>query len=223
MRLITSKRLPAKEAAFFSLDLGQLTAGAVICGCDEAGRGSGAAEVYVGAVILRPDRPIPGLADSKKISALKRESLSEEIKQHALSWSIATASVDEIEKLNILGATLMAMKRAVEGLEIRPDRTLVDGNHAPRLGMPVQAIVRGDETVPVISAASILAKVARDRAMARYHIEYPQYGFDVHKGYLTKRHTEALRKYGPCLIHRRTYAPVRELLSRDDKRQGSLL
>jgi ribonuclease HII len=184
----------------------------VIAGVDEAGRGAGAAEVYVGAVILNPERHIEGLADSKKLTKKKREALSEEIKLQALSWCIATASAEEVDRLNVLQASLLAMKRAVEGLSVRPDRVYVDGNHAPKLNIPTVAIVRGDETVPSISAASILAKVARDRAMLHHHHCYPAYGFDIHKGYLTKLHLEALLRHGPCPIHRKTYAPVRALL-----------
>ncbi|MBF0557643.1 MAG: ribonuclease HII [Nitrospirae bacterium] len=180
----------------------------IVCGCDEAGRGAGAAEVYVGAVILNPERPIEGLADSKKLSPQRREILSEEIKLFALSWCIEKASLDEIERLNVLHATLLAMKRAVEGLKIRPQRVLVDGNHAPDLDLPVEAIIKGDDKVPAISAASILAKVARDQAMVEYHKLYPEYGFDVHKGYFTREHMAALHKYGPCHIHRRTYSPI---------------
>jgi ribonuclease HII len=181
------------------------------CGCDEAGRGAGAAEVYAGAVILNPERPIEGLADSKKLSARRREALSEEIKLYALSWCIRKASLQEIERLNILHATLLAMKRAVEGLELKPLRVLVDGNHTPDLDMPVEAVIKGDDKIPAISAASILAKVARDRAMVEYNLLYPEYGFDVHKGYFTSEHMEALRKYGPCPIHRRTFAPIRQM------------
>ncbi|MBF0507085.1 MAG: ribonuclease HII [Nitrospirae bacterium] len=181
------------------------------CGCDEAGRGSCAAEVYVGAVVLDPKRPIEGLADSKKLSARKREVLSEEIKLYALSWCIEKASLEEIERLNVLHATLLAMKRAVEGLSVKPGRVFIDGNHVPKLSVPVEAIVRGDETIPAISAASILAKVARDHAMVEYHRLYPEYGFDVHKGYFTKDHREALCKHGPCPIHRVTYAPIRQM------------
>jgi ribonuclease HII len=144
------------------------------CGCDEAGRGAGAAEVYVGAVVLNPERPIEGLADSKKLSSRKREALSEEIKLYALSWCIRTASLEEIERLNVLHATLLAMKRAVEGLKIRPQRVLVDGNHVPDLDIPVEAIIKGDDKVPAISAASILAKVARDQAMVECHRLYPE-------------------------------------------------
>lgn len=182
------------------------------CGCDEAGRGAGAAEVYAGAVILDPQRPITGLADSKKLTARRREALSDEIKQKALSWCIAKASLEEIEKLNILHASLLAMKRAVEGLNVRPGKVLVDGNHLPRLEMPAEAIIKGDDTVPAISAASILAKVARDRAMVEYDRLFPVYGFSVHKGYFTKDHMQALRQFGPCPIHRKTFGPIRELL-----------
>jgi len=182
------------------------------CGCDEAGRGSGAAEVYVGAVILNPEHPIEGLADSKKLPAWRREALSEEIKLYALSWCISTASLEEIEKLNVLHATLLAMKRAVEGLSMRPQKVLVDGNHLPAFDIPAEAIVKGDDKIPAISAASILAKVARDKAMVEYHKLYPEYGFDVHKGYFTREHLAALHKYGPCPIHRRTYGPVCQTL-----------
>lgn len=183
----------------------------MLCGCDEAGRGAGAGEVYVGAVILDSACPIQGLADSKKLTARKREILSEEIRLHALAWSIEKACVEEIEKFNVLHATLRAMKRAVESLHIRPHRVLVDGNRAPELCIPVEAIVKGDAKIPSISAASILAKVARDRAMVEYHRLYPEYGFDVHKGYLTKEHLEALRLYGPCPIHRRSFYGVMTL------------
>jgi ribonuclease HII len=183
----------------------------VECGCDEAGRGAAAAEVYVAAVILNPDHMIEGLADSKKLSACRRDILNEEIRLHALSWSIDKASVEEVERFNVLQATLLAMKRAVEGLKVRPDRVLVDGNRKPNLKIPVEAIVKGDAKIPAISAASILAKVARDRAMAEYHHLYPEYGFDIHKGYLTRRHIEALRKHGPCPIHRKSFFGVMTL------------
>jgi ribonuclease HII len=181
------------------------------CGCDEAGRGAAAAEVYVAAVILNPDHTIKGLADSKKLSAHKRDILNEEIRLYALSWYIDKASVEEVERLNVLQATLLAMRRAVEGLKVRPDRVLVDGNRKLNLEIPVEAIVKGDAKIPAISAASILAKVARDRAMVEYHHLYPEYGFDVHKGYLTKRHMEALRKHGPCPIHRKSFFGVMTL------------
>lgn len=183
----------------------------VECGCDEAGRGAAAAEVYVAAVILNPGHTIKGLADSKKLSARKRDILNEEIRLYALSWCIDKASVEEVERLNVLQATLLSMKRAVEGLKVRPDRVLVDGNCKPKLEIPVEAIVKGDAKIPAISAASILAKVARDRAMVEYHRLYPEYGFDIHKGYLTKGHIEALRKHGPCPIHRKSFFGVMTL------------
>jgi ribonuclease HII len=183
----------------------------VECGCDEAGRGAAAAEVYVAAVILNPDHTIKGLADSKKLSARKRDILNQEIRLYALSWCIDKASVEEVERFNVLQATLLAMKRAVEGLKVRPDRVLVDGNRKPNLKIPVEAIVKGDAKIPAISAASILAKVARDRAMIEYHRLYPEYGFDIHKGYLTKGHIEALRKHGPCPIHRKSFFGVMTL------------
>ncbi|MDA8083678.1 MAG: ribonuclease HII [Nitrospiraceae bacterium] len=194
----------------------------VIAGVDEAGRGAGAAEVFVGAVILNPSRPIIGLADSKKLTAAKRERLYDEIVLHALSWCVATASLEEVETLNVLHATLRAMKRAVEGLAVKPERVLVDGNHAPRLSVPVLPVIKGDALIQQISAASILAKVSRDRAMTEYHRTYPDYGFAAHKGYLTRKHLEALRRHGPCPIHRKTYAPIRELLVAGKQVQGSI-
>ncbi len=192
-----------------------------MCGCDEVGRGAGAGELYAGAVILDSSRPIAGLADSKKLSAGKREKLSGEIKACALDWRIGKASVEEVDRLNVLYASLLAMERAIRGLKVKPGKILVDGNRRPEIpGIPVFAIVRGDATVAAISAASILAKVARDEAMLECHSLYPQYGFDLHKGYLTKKHLEALRQYGPCPIHRRTYAPIRELLDLRKREDG---
>lgn len=184
------------------------------CGVDEVGRGAACSEIYVGACILDPRNSIEGLRDSKKLSPKRREALVEEIKQKALCWNIATASLEEIETLNVLNATLLAMKRAVEGLRIRPDRVFVDGNKLPVLDIPAEAIIKGDDLIPSISAASILAKVARDRVMVDWHKVYPQYGFDKHKGYLTKEHLDALQLYGPCPIHRKTYAPIRKLLEK---------
>ncbi len=204
------------------LDFGPACAGGpgepVECGCDEAGRGSAAAEVYVCAVILDPARPIEGLADSKLLTAGRREELAREIKLKALCWRIEKASLEEIEKLNVLHATLLAFERAVRGLRVRPGRVLIDGNRSPKMpGMQVQSIIKGDRYVPAISAASIMAKVARDEAMAGYHLLYPGYGFDVHKGYLTKEHLQALSRLGPCPIHRKTYRPVEILIeSRDE-------
>lgn len=191
----------------------------IVCGCDEAGRGSAIAEIFCGAVILDPERPITGLADSKKLSPKRRDALFDEIREKASAWCIATASLYDIERYNVLGATLLAMKRAVEGLALRPDKVLVDGNRAPNLDMEVETIIKGDATIAEISAASILAKVARDRAMMEYHRLYPHYRIDLHKGYLTKAHMEALRTYGPSEIHRSTFSPIRQLLS---AKQGEL-
>lgn len=180
---------------------------------DEAGRGPLAGPVFAAAVVLDPDRPIAGLADSKKLSARRRESLAWAIRERSRAWAVAEASVSEIDRLNILQATLLAMKRAVAQLPVRPDQVLVDGTHCPALDLPMRAIVRGDALVPEISAASILAKTARDAAMRELHREYPQYGFDRHKGYPTEQHLAALHAHGPCAAHRRSYAPVREALT----------
>jgi ribonuclease HII len=184
----------------------------VECGCDEAGRGSGIGEIFAGAVILDPLNPIEGLRDSKKLSANKRDFLTLLIKQRALAWSIAVATLEEIEELNVHHASLLAMKRAIEGLTMNPDRVYIDGMHVPVLQFPVEAIIRGDDKIPGISAASIIAKVTRDKAMVAYHQVYPEYGFDKHKGYLTPQHLAALAKYGPCPIHRKTYGPIAALL-----------
>lgn len=184
----------------------------MICGVDEAGRGPLAGPVFAAAVVLDPARPIAGLADSKKLSTRTRERLAAEIRERALAWAIASASVEEIDELNILQATLLAMRRAVEGLGMAPSEVLVDGNRSPILSFPVRAIVRGDATVPAISAASILAKTARDAEMLHLHERYPQYGLDRHKGYGTEVHLAALKAHGPAPFHRRTFAPVRDCL-----------
>ncbi len=186
----------------------------LVCGVDEAGRGPLAGPVYAAAVILDAGKPIAGLADSKQIAARRRLALSREIQAHAAAWAIASASVEEIDKLNILQASLLAMRRAVERLAVRPQEVLVDGLHCPRLGnmMVVRAVVRGDATIAAISAASILAKVARDDEMLALHRLHPQYGFDRHKGYPTAAHLAALRAHGVCAAHRRSFAPVRALL-----------
>ncbi len=187
--------------------------GVIECGCDEAGRGSAVAEVYAGAVILDPEHPIEGLADSKTLTAARREELARQIKLNALCWAIEKATLEEVEKLNVLHATLLAFERAVHSLSIKPGRVLIDGDKAPRMpDVQVLTIIKGDQQVPAISAASILAKVARDEAMAEYHKIYPGYGFDVHKGYLTKGHLQALSRLGPCPIHRKTYGPVEKLI-----------
>jgi ribonuclease HII len=183
-----------------------------VAGVDEAGRGPLAGAVYAAAVILDPARPIEGLNDSKKLTARRREALFELIQVQARAWCIATASREEIDRLNILQASLLAMQRAVAGLGIVPARVLVDGNRAPSFPCPAQAIVGGDALEPAISAASILAKVARDRSMLELHACYPQYGFDKHKGYPTAEHLAALAEHGPCPEHRISFAPVRRLL-----------
>lgn len=186
--------------------------GVTMAGVDEAGRGPLAGAVYAAAVILDPARPIDGLADSKVLTAVRREALAIEIQEYALSWCVASASVDEIDSLNILRATLLAMQRAVEGLAHAPQVAMVDGNQAPKLRCTVQTVIKGDALVPAISAASILAKTARDADLLRLHTQYPQYGFDQHKGYGTALHLTRLREHGPCAEHRRSFAPVRELL-----------
>lgn len=183
----------------------------MICGIDEAGRGPLAGPVFAAAVILDPARPIEGLADSKKLSARRRERLALEIRTNSLAWSIASASVEEIDRINILQATLLAMARAVEGLGMAPTEVLVDGNRCPSVDHPVRAIVGGDATVAEISAASILAKTARDAEMMRLHEQYPQYGFDRHMGYGTAVHLAALRCHGAAPCHRRSFAPVRQV------------
>ena len=184
----------------------------LVAGVDEAGRGPLAGPVVAAAVILDELKPIRGLKDSKVLTALKRERLFDEIHAKALCLSIAQASVEEIDTLNILQATMLAMKRAVEGLRLRPNKVLVDGNRLPQLRIQAEAIVRGDAKVKAISAASILAKVHRDRLCLELHREHPQYGFDGHKGYSTPEHLAALRAHGACPHHRRSFAPVRETL-----------
>ena len=184
----------------------------LVAGVDEAGRGPLAGPVVAAAVILDDLRPIQGLADSKKLSARRREALFDEIRAKALCCSIAQASVEEIDELNILQATLLAMRRAVMGLRLPPKLVLVDGNRLPVLDIRAEAIVKGDDKVPAISAASILAKVTRDRWCLEYHQQFPQYGFDQHKGYGTADHLAALRLHGPCPQHRRTFRPVTDLL-----------
>jgi ribonuclease HII len=187
-----------------------------VAGVDEAGRGPLAGPVVAAAVILDDLQPIRGLADSKALTALKRERLFDEIRARALCCSVAQASVEEIDRLNILQATMLAMRRAVDGLRLTPHRVVVDGNRVPVLPMPVAAVVKGDAKVAAISAASILAKVTRDRLCAELHARFPHYGFDGHKGYPTPEHLAALRAHGPCPEHRRSYAPVRACLSAGD-------
>ena len=184
----------------------------LVAGVDEAGRGPLAGPVVAAAVILDQRHPIQGLADSKKLTALRRERLFDEIRAKALCCSIAEASVEEIDRLNILQATLVAMRRAVAGLRLKPSKVLVDGNRLPTLDVLAEAIVGGDALVPAISAASILAKVHRDRWCLTLDQQYPQYGFAQHKGYGTAAHLAALRAHGPCAQHRTSFRPVAELL-----------
>ncbi len=180
----------------------------LVAGVDEAGRGPLAGPVVAAAVILDELYPIAGLADSKKLTATRREALFDEIRAKALCCSIAQASVEEIDRLNILQATLLAMRRAVLGLRLKPAMALVDGNRLPRLDVPAEAIVKGDALVPAISAASILAKVYRDRWCVQADAQYPEYGFALHKGYGTAAHVAALQAHGPCPLHRQSFAPV---------------
>lgn len=182
-----------------------------LCGVDEAGRGPLAGPVTAAAVMLDPERPINGLRDSKKLSAVARERLADEIRQHAVAWCVAEASVAEIDQLNILQATMLAMQRAVAGLGRPPDEVMVDGNRCPNWTWRSQAVVKGDDKVAAIAAASILAKTARDQYMCRLHDDYPAYGFAKHMGYGTAAHLAALKAHGACPQHRRSFAPVKSL------------
>ena len=184
----------------------------MICGVDEAGRGPLAGPVYAAAVILDPRYTISGIRDSKQLTAKARTALALEIKAHARSWSLGCASVEEIDALNILQASLLAMRRAVEGLSLAPVQVLVDGLHCPNIFFPVRAIVKGDSSVMEIGAASILAKTERDAHMHLLHQKHGYYGFDQNKGYPTREHIAALRRHGACVEHRRSFAPVREVL-----------
>ncbi len=184
----------------------------VICGVDEAGRGPLAGAVFAAAVILDPARPIEGLRDSKKLTEVRRNVLAEQIKAKALAWSIAHCSESEIDTLNILQASMLAMRRAIEGLKVAPTLALIDGNRCPVMPIRSEAIVKGDDKIPAISAASILAKTARDASLMALHEQYPHYGFDQHKGYPTALHLERLRMHGVSPVHRKSYAPVRELI-----------
>lgn len=204
-----SRKSSAADSGTVQLPLGFDRPG-LVAGVDEAGRGPLAGPVVAAAVILDELQPIAGLNDSKKLSPKRREALFDEIRAKALACCIAEASVEEIDRLNILHATMLAMRRAVEGLRLKPAKVLVDGNRVPVLRIPAEAIVGGDAKVQAISAASILAKVHRDRLCLALHEAHPQYGFAVHKGYPTAAHVQALRAHGPCAEHRRSYAPVRE-------------
>ncbi len=195
----------------------------LICGVDEAGRGPLAGAVYAAAVILDPARPIPGLRDSKKLSARHRERLAGEIRTHALAWAVASASVEEIEQLNILHASLLAMQRAILGLAPAAELALIDGNRCPKLPIPARAIVKGDDSEACISAASILAKTERDQEMRQLAEIYPMYGFERHSGYPTAAHLAALETFGPCPVHRKHFGPVqrsRLRCSADESPQG---
>jgi ribonuclease HII len=185
-----------------------IVAARLVAGVDEAGRGPLAGPVVAAAVILNPDAPIDGLADSKVLSAVRREVLAAAIRGRALAWCVALADVAEIDGLNILGATMLAMRRAVEGLAPSPDEALIDGNRCPPLACRARAIVKGDRDVASISAASILAKTARDAMLIELDARYPAYGFARHKGYPTPDHLAALARFGPCPAHRRSFAPV---------------
>jgi len=187
-------------------------AGELVCGVDEAGRGPLAGAVYAAAVILDPSNPIDGLRDSKKLTEARRDLLADEIKAKSRAWSIAFCTEAEIDELNILQASMLAMRRAVESLKIVPTLALIDGNRCPVMPVRSEAIVKGDDKVPAISAASILAKTARDASLMLLHCQYPQYGFDQHKGYPTALHLERLRLHGISPVHRKSYAPVRALL-----------
>ncbi len=184
----------------------------LVAGVDEVGRGPLCGPVVTAAVILDPLRPIQGLNDSKKLTEARREKLFDEIRDKALAWCIGRAEVEEIDRLNILQATMLAMQRAIEGLHIQPRLALIDGNRCPKLAVPSAPVIQGDAKVPAIAAASILAKVSRDREMAALELIYPGYGLAGHKGYPTPAHLAALRRLGPTPIHRRSFAPVRALL-----------
>lgn len=189
----------------------------LICGVDEAGRGPLAGPVTAAAVILDPARPIAGLKDSKKLTPARRQQLAEDIRKHALAWAVAWADLDEIARLNILHASMLAMQRAVEALRPGADEAWIDGNRCPALAIPCRAIVKGDALEPAISAASILAKTARDQEMARLADIHPEYGFERHSGYPTPDHLAALKRHGPSPVHRLAFGPVKKLLQAHEK------
>jgi ribonuclease HII len=215
---MSSKHLPLKKTAKKLLHAKQVVLTwdnpGLMAGVDEAGRGPLAGAVVAAAVILDDLNPIKGLADSKKLTALKRDKLYDEIRAKALCVGVGQASVEEIDSINILQATMLAMQRAVANLRLKPSLVLVDGNRIPMLDILAEAIVQGDSKVQAISAASIIAKVTRDRQCAELHARFPQYGFDAHKGYGTAQHLAALSEHGACSEHRRSYAPVREAVER---------
>jgi len=205
---MSTRRHPVDQPTLSGLE----PVGSRVAGVDEAGRGPLAGAVFAAAVILNPQRPLNGLRDSKALTAAQRERLAGLIREQAVAWAVASASVGEIDQFNILQATLLAMRRAVDALGVAPDLALVDGNRAPVLRCAVQTIVRGDATEPAISAASILAKTERDADMLRIHATFPQYRFDQHKGYPSPLHLQLLARYGPCPAHRRSFAPVRRAI-----------
>ena len=200
-----AKKQPILQTALFEFDAQVRTHAALFCGVDEAGRGPLAGDVYAAAVILQPDALIAGLNDSKKITEARREDMVPEIKEKALAWAIASATVDEIEQMNILQAAMLAMQRAVEQLSVAPALALIDGNRAPVLQIPVQTLIGGDAKSASIAAASVLAKTARDASLRELDEQYPMYGFAKHKGYGTKAHYEAIRQYGLCPAHRPSF------------------
>jgi ribonuclease HII len=193
----------------------------LVAGVDEAGRGPLAGPVVVAAVILEPGDPLAGLDDSKRLEAGQREALYPLIIEHAVAWSVVAVGVEEIDRINILQATLAGMERAVRGLTPAPSLVLIDGNRAPELDCDTRTIVKGDRLEPAISAASVLAKVTRDRMMGELHLQYPAYGFDRHKGYPTAGHLERLARHGPCPEHRKSFAPVRDALQPDLLQPGA--
>ena len=195
-------------------ELGFFDGLARVAGVDEVGRGPLAGPVVAAAVILDPARPIEGLRDSKQLSETRRELLNLEIREKAIAWAIASCTPAEIDDINILQAAMLAMRRAVLALSVVPQGVRVDGNRCPELPMPVEAVIGGDDSVPCISAASIIAKVYRDAEMLRMHEKFPHYGFDRHKGYATPVHLAAIETHGPCEIHRRSFAPVKNLFAR---------
>ena len=185
----------------------------LVCGVDEAGRGPLAGPVVAAAVILDPARPIPGLNDSKKLSEKKRDALALLIRERAIAWAVAEASIEEIDRLNILYASMLAMQRAVAALSVRPESAMVDGNRCPKMDIPCEAVVKGDGKIASIAAGSILAKTVRDAGMLVLHAQYPMYGFDRHMGYPTAAHFAALEAHGASPVHRRSFAPVAKQLS----------
>lgn len=202
---------PTLGDMFYDIEIAE--SGELIAGVDEAGRGPLAGPVVAAAVILDPEKPIEGLRDSKKLTEEQRDALAPLIKERALAWCVAHATVEEIEKLNILQATLLAMTRAVDGLSIEPKAVLVDGNRIPKMNRAVFAVVKGDDKVPAISAASIIAKTTRDGWLIELDKRYPEYGFARHKGYGTKQHLDAIRSHGILPIHRKTFAPIAKMIA----------